>query len=211
MCLLSTSTFNVTIPRTIAIADIHGCCRTFERLVHAEVKLKKSDRLYLLGDYIDRGPDSKGVIKLILRLLEDGYDIQPVLGNHEQMLLDAVVEKSVSGKQYWNWFDNGGQATLKSYHVSLPWEIEDIPFMKGLPHARSNNTHTFVHSFSGDVQTIVVSGHVAISLDDIRRSIATRHIRLDNGCVYGNAVPGFGNLVALVIESGQLIVQENID
>lgn len=47
--------------RSIAIADIHGCYRTFLRLLE-QIGLGRQDNLYLLGDYIDRGPDSKGVI-----------------------------------------------------------------------------------------------------------------------------------------------------
>ncbi len=64
--------------RTIAIADIHGCCRTFRRLLFDVVRLTKSDTLYLLGDMIDRGPDSKGVIVTILELQADGYDVRPI-------------------------------------------------------------------------------------------------------------------------------------
>jgi serine/threonine protein phosphatase 1 len=45
-----------------AIADIHGCCKTFHALIE-KLQLKESDDLYLLGDYIDRGPDSKGVLE----------------------------------------------------------------------------------------------------------------------------------------------------
>lgn len=78
--------------RTIAIADIHGCCRTFRRLLFDIVRLDKADTLYLLGDMIDRGPDSKGVIETILELHEEGYAIKPVRGNHEQMLLQAISE-----------------------------------------------------------------------------------------------------------------------
>ena len=70
------------IPRIIAIADVHGCNRTFGQLLIEKVRLNKIDTLYLLGDFIDRGPDSKGVLDTILELLCDDYDVRPILGNH---------------------------------------------------------------------------------------------------------------------------------
>lgn len=66
--------------REFAIADIHGCCRTFRHLLE-QIGFGKQDTLYLLGDYIDRGPDSRGVIETILELVREGYDIRPHMGN----------------------------------------------------------------------------------------------------------------------------------
>ena len=54
--------------RKLAIGDIHGCNKTFKMLLIEVLKIKKQDQLILLGDYIDRGPDSLGVIQTILKL-----------------------------------------------------------------------------------------------------------------------------------------------
>ncbi len=70
------------------IADIHGCLLTFRRLVLEGINLQKTDHLYLLGDYIDRGPDSAGVIDFIIQLQTEGYQVFPLRGNHEQDLLE---------------------------------------------------------------------------------------------------------------------------
>lgn len=58
---------------------------------------------------------------------------------------------------------------------------------------------------------IADSGHTALPLAEIENSIVSPHIRLDNGCVYGEVLPGGGNLVALELNTGELFVQENID
>lgn len=54
--------------RIFAIGDIHGCCKTFKKLILEKIQLTKNDIIYCIGDYIDRGNDSKGVIDFILQL-----------------------------------------------------------------------------------------------------------------------------------------------
>ena len=73
-----------------AISDIHGCIATFKTLLD-KIKFSKEDELYLLGDYIDRGPDSKGVIDHIWYLQKSGYQVHCLRGNHENMLLQEVI------------------------------------------------------------------------------------------------------------------------
>lgn len=95
-----------TMKRTFVIPDIHGCCRTFRQLLFHRLELQKTDTLYLLGDYIDRGPDSKGVIDTILELQRDGYDVQAIKGNHEEMLIETF--ESGSDESLMNWMENWG-------------------------------------------------------------------------------------------------------
>lgn len=75
--------------RLIAIGDIHGCFNQFYTLIFDEIKLNKEDQLVLLGDYIDRGEQVKEVIDLILQLIKDGFQIIPLKGNHEELLIQA--------------------------------------------------------------------------------------------------------------------------
>jgi len=77
------------IMKKYVISDIHGCAKTFKALVD-RISFSREDELYLLGDYIDRGPDSKGVIDHIWDLLETGYTVHCLTGNHEQMFLHAI-------------------------------------------------------------------------------------------------------------------------
>jgi serine/threonine protein phosphatase 1 len=72
------------MPRQFAISDIHGCNKTFEAMLD-HLAFSKGDTLYLLGDYVDRGPDSKGVIDTIWRMQEAGYTVHCLMGNHEEM------------------------------------------------------------------------------------------------------------------------------
>ena len=80
--------------RRFVVADIHGCAATFTELL-AQLDVQRCDTLYLRGDYIDRGPHSKGVLDQILALLADGYALCPLRGNHEQLLLDALDNPKV--------------------------------------------------------------------------------------------------------------------
>ncbi len=75
------------IKRLFAIGDVHGCLHELKNLVEQKLKLRTDDKLVLLGDYIDRGPDSKGVIDYIMTLQKKGFDVVPLKGNHELMLL----------------------------------------------------------------------------------------------------------------------------
>ena len=61
--------------RLFAISDIHGCFKTFYELIVNTIKLSKSDQLILLGDYIDRGDQSKEVIDFIIDLHKEGFNI----------------------------------------------------------------------------------------------------------------------------------------
>ena len=84
------------------IPDIHGCSKTLQALFEQQIRPSKEDEIYFLGDYIDRGPDSKGVIDYVRQLEEDGYKVFPLRGNHEDYCLHAVQaeheRKSFLGK-----------------------------------------------------------------------------------------------------------------
>ena len=95
--------------RIFAVGDIHGCDIALETLLE-QLALAPDDRLILLGDAIDRGPDSRRVVEM---LLETGNlcRLDFVMGNHEQMLLDALENPAVAD----SWLGWGGAETLDSY------------------------------------------------------------------------------------------------
>src|SRR5262249_57774024 len=78
--------------RTIAIGDIHGCSAALAALVRA-IEPTESDTLVFLGDYIDRGPDSRGVVEQVIALGER-CTVVPLLGNHEEVMLAALEGQS---------------------------------------------------------------------------------------------------------------------
>ena len=71
--------------RHIIIGDIHGCIDELKMLIQ-KLELQQDDHLYFIGDLIDRGPDSVGVVKYVKALSED-YAVVLILGNHEEKFL----------------------------------------------------------------------------------------------------------------------------
>lgn len=130
--------------RQFAISDIHGCSQSFEALLD-KISFSTTDVLFLLGDYIDRGPGSKLVIDRILDLQSQGYQVQCLLGNHEHAMLAA--------KQDWLFFENwrdgwGGMETLESFNTYSLDEIEPKywEFLNRLKLYIETEEHVFVHA-----------------------------------------------------------------
>jgi serine/threonine protein phosphatase 1 len=97
--------------RTFVIGDIHGCKDMLMGLLHVIRYEPGTDHLIFVGDYVDRGPDPKGVVDLILELKEGAPGrVDCILGNHEALLLDVI-----SGFGLELYLYNGGGATLRSY------------------------------------------------------------------------------------------------
>ncbi len=99
--------------KIFVIGDIHGCLDLLKDLMNKIPYRPKRDRLIFLGDYIDRGEDSKGVVDFILSLKEESDNIDFLLGNHEAMLLDYL-----KGKNRDIYLFNGGTTTLASYRAA---------------------------------------------------------------------------------------------
>ena len=98
------------------IGDIHGCNDELRRLVE-KLPLAGGDRLVFLGDYIDRGPDSAGVVSYLLSLQQQFKEIKCVFlkGNHEDMFLSYLGLRGQHGDMF---LVNGGKTTLASYGVA---------------------------------------------------------------------------------------------
>lgn len=110
-------------PRTIAIGDIHGCSTALKVLIE-QLDLRPHDTVITLGDHVDWGPDSHGVIAQLLDLDQRCRRIS-LLGNHELMLMDALQGRmSLAG-----WMEVGGDTTAASYGRCEAWE--DLPAAHG--------------------------------------------------------------------------------
>jgi serine/threonine protein phosphatase 1 len=133
--------------RTIAIGDIHGCSTALRAIISA-IEPQPNDTVVLLGDYVDRGPDSRGAIELVLEL-EQRCRVVPLLGNHEVMLLDAVANPVVVNP----WLECGGDTTLASYGGRLKNIPEGhLEFMRRCKRFYENSTHFFVHAnYAADI------------------------------------------------------------
>lgn len=100
--------------RKIAIGDIHGCKKTLKALVEEKIRITPADQLIFIGDYIDRGPDSKGVLDYLIDLKSTGHDLLFIRGNHEEMLIESFSSQTY----FQQWMNNGGGATLESFGIS---------------------------------------------------------------------------------------------
>ena len=219
--------------RRFVIPDIHGCCSTFRTLVTEVIRLERTDELYLLGDMIDRGPDSKGVLDLVLELQDRGFDIKGVKGNHEEMCLRA--DENLAFMELW--IANGGLATMRSFKVEsageIPWCYRNL--LHSLPDYILLDDFVIVHAalnfvrndpFS-DTEAMLwmrdcsvvpsriggrrlVSGHTPVTREQLTASLTSNRILIDNGCVFAGET-GLGSLTALELDSMTVWYQDNID
>jgi len=143
--------------RKWVIPDIHGCVKTVQALLSEQIKPTKFDEIYFLGDYIDRGPDSKGVIDLLMKLQREQYNVVALIGNHEEFLVELYDMETTPGKfSFFNsakkkreiFFEIGGRRTLKSFHVNHAKEIpeEYINWMRNLTYYAEVDDFILVHA-----------------------------------------------------------------
>ncbi|MCH2182778.1 MAG: metallophosphoesterase [Mariniblastus sp.] len=129
------------MPRTIAIGDIHGCAVALTRLLQ-ELAPQKSDTIVGIGDYVDRGLDSNGVIETLVDLVSVCH-LVPLIGNHELMMFTGLQNR----QDFEFWVQHGGGQTLSSYGG----KTENIPqhHMTFLNHCLKfyeTDTHIFLHA-----------------------------------------------------------------
>jgi serine/threonine protein phosphatase 1 len=132
---------------TYAIGDIHGCSDLLESLLE-RIEAHSDGRphsLVFLGDYIDRGLDSAGVLRTVRRLhWNDPERITCLIGNHESMLLAALQVPGAADL----WLRNGGGTTLASFGLDA---IEDVPgdvldWIEALPSVHADAERWYVHA-----------------------------------------------------------------
>lgn len=113
-----------TDERIFAVGDIHGCLDHLQQLIRMLPIRKGKDRLVFIGDYIDRGADSQGVVDYVRCLQEDFCETVFLMGNHEQMFLDYLEGRNAEMFLY-----NGGLETLVSYGLHGRKEVSpaDLP------------------------------------------------------------------------------------
>jgi serine/threonine protein phosphatase 1 len=108
--------------KTFVVGDIHGCLGMLTRLMDKIDWRPDKDNLIFLGDYIDRGLDSKGVVDFILELRRFSPRVQCLIGNHEELFLDFL-----NGGDLHAFLVNGGLTTLQSYRLDYRSDKPLIP------------------------------------------------------------------------------------
>ena len=218
-----------------ATTYLHGCLHTFRYLVEEELRLTRDDELYLLGDYVNKGPDSRGVLDYLMQLQATGYRVRCLRGNHDQALLDGARHR-----WRWDWLGPRGRLpTLRSFGVArlayipdhyldwvaaLPYEIElpDVVLVHAgynfaLPAAAMRqdydtmlNTKKFIFDPSRLGGKRLLHGHVPIATAQLRARAAAQPgaLGLDTGCVYRHN-PELAHLAALDLDTWQLTLVPN--
>lgn len=128
--------------RTIAIGDIHGCLAALDALLEV-IEPQGDDQMIVLGDFVDRGPDSRGVIERLFEL-RSRVRLLVLMGNHEEMLLLARDDELELAA----WLEFGGAQTLASYGVSHPRDLpkEHVGFLRSNLDFVETERHLFVHA-----------------------------------------------------------------
>jgi serine/threonine protein phosphatase 1 len=205
-----------------AVGDIHGSLAKLEELVAGCEHFADGAPLtfVFLGDYVDRGTDSAGVVRYLMTLhSRTGQRVVALKGNHEAMLLD-VFDGACSAQ---HWKSQGGEATLRSYGAT---RVEDLPemhldWLRSLPLSHDDGRRFYVHaginplrpldaqeeddliwirepflSDRRDYGRLIVHGHTP--LDSGQPDLRINRLNLDTGAVFG------GPLTAALFASGQI-------
>jgi serine/threonine protein phosphatase 1 len=221
--------------RRIAIGDIHGCYKTFKALLEQQINPTKADQIFLLGDYIDKGPDSKKTLNYIIKLIKKGYKIFPLRGNHEE----EIIEAQKIEPDFLKWLFRREPKMLKKGGIRK----KHLNFLESLPYYYELPDFYLVHggfNFSvkkplkdykamvwnkmpeknpgfGDGK-IIVHGHQPFEIDQIIYRVLKRSqtIGIDNGVNYIKTHKIYnylkmGNLCALDLDSFKFYVQKNCE
>jgi Calcineurin-like phosphoesterase len=131
---------------TFAIGDIHGCLSPLRRLLRAcEAHAgARPARYVFLGDYVDRGPDSRGVVQLLMRRQQAApEDVVCLKGNHEQMAIDAQDDPGAMPL----WLQNSGATTRRNYwRTRGRIEAKHLAWLRALPLCHDDGLRFFVHA-----------------------------------------------------------------
>lgn len=217
--------------KIVAIGDIHGCLRTLNALL--EQLIDYDDYTFVfIGDYIDRGNDSKGVIDRLLEF-EQHHPCVFIRGNHEQMLLDAIEKDELD-----LWLMNGGKSTIASYggsHNDFNIPEHHIEFYKNTKIYYDTEEYFFVHAGLSPYKTIAACLEDENEVDNFlwerdhlnafetpwEKKIVFGHtprshpikkgkmLGIDTGCVYDKL--GYGKLTAIVIPGEEYVQQFSLD
>lgn len=197
--------------RIFAIGDTHGCAAELKELL-GKIDPQTGDTVVFLGDYIDRGPDSKGVVDTVRAYNPQGVNVVVLAGNHEDMMCKVHADRNL-----WDWWlRNGGDATLESYGGVIPTEVLQWALM--LPVSYKLDGYFFVHAgvdpdVSIDAQekgallwirskflaskkdfgVRVIHGHTPNDNPEVRPN----RINVDTACVYGE------KLTCVVLGAGE--------
>lgn len=216
----------------LAIGDIHGCLQSLKGLLEKLSEYRDEYTFIFVGDYIDRGPDSKGVVEHLITFKEE-QDCIFLRGNHEQMLLEAYFNDNLD-----MWLMNGGKSTLASYNATydnLNFPADHLDFYRSTKMYFDTEDYFFVHAGLSPVKSIAESlmdeehvvkflwerSHLNSFETPWEKTVVFGHtprphpirkpkmIGIDTGCVYDSL--GYGKLTAVLLPEEEFVQQICLD
>lgn len=223
--------------RRFVFGDIHGCKKTLIKLIET-IKPQKDDALFFLGDYINKGKDSYGVIEYLMNLKMNDYQLFFVRGNHEQEFLEQIAKDDKISNFYYakkykshNLLDINGEPKKKVIdflnQTEFYFELEDYFLvhagfnMKNEDFLDDINSMLYIRKWEADSNKLngkkTIYGHQPAVFKEILSSVKYKKnkIQLDNGCVYKNwnfnRNLQYGRLCCLELNTNCLYYSINID
>ena len=172
------------------IGDIHGCLKSLTSLLS---KIPGNEKLLFIGDYVDRGPDSSGVID---RILIEKHRSIFLLGNHEEMMLEYLTYPGNPSAMYWLHKNNGGMETLDSYNLQKTAVLNDLPeehlqFLHSLKLYHEEESFIAVHAGLRINGSVLLSDQKKQDLLWIRNEWIRNEIRWEGKHVFYGHTPSF--------------------
>lgn len=109
-------------PSTYVCSDLHGEYPAYQAIID---QLEEKDKLYILGDVIDRGPDGIKILQDIMKRKEKGQ-VEFLIGNHELMMVQALILGDKTQKKNWTSKENSGEVTQKAFEKLSPADQKSI-------------------------------------------------------------------------------------
>ena len=136
--------------RLFVVSDIHGMFEQFEQLL---THWKPEDKLVLLGDLVDRGPQSLQVVRKVMQLKET-YEEQIVycMGNHDQMFLNYIASPMINRMLY---FPHGGRQTMASFLNTAPSAMKELNAIEQAYYVQENFQKEISFLESGQLNAII--------------------------------------------------------
>lgn len=220
--------------RVFVVADVHGCLATLKTLLRRICYC--GEPLFLLGDYVNKGPDSKGTLDFVIQLAAQYPAVFPLRGNHEAYLLSYLQNQKSSavGERAKAHIDASGEFASLSEAEKQGY----INFLASLPHYYETEDCYIVHAgfdfsapsifehrgamltireFAYDKQKAggkkIIHGHYPRPLAVVQRAVEEQHnvIPLDNGCVYAGKRRDMGHLCCLELKEMKLTAVFRVD
>lgn len=222
------------------VGDIHGCPKTLEKLLFEECKIRKQDKVFFLGDYIHRGPDSQGVIDFISQLKIDNYNVRTLMGNHEAMEVELfhsdsqerfnfeavkfieLIKLKENREELSNKFFSDFAKKNKEFFFDLEFyiELEDFYLVHAGFDISSKEifedyykmiwTRKWEYNIKIFNNKRIIVGHTPKVLDDIQLGLNNDIIFLDGGCVFKHHLK-LGYLCCFELNKKELYFTKNID